>query len=72
MAGGDGGDPVFGNEIPLQPGESVPPKYQPGGPSDIPKSLPGKWKVSIVAGGGHAWIRYENVNDPSDLHWAGL
>jgi hypothetical protein len=55
----------------LQPGESVPPRFQPGGPSDLPTSLPGTWKVSVVAGGGHAWIRYENVNDPSDLHWAG-
>jgi RHS repeat-associated protein len=59
------------NVIPLQPGESVPPRFQPGGPSDLPTSLPGTWKVSVVAGGGHAWIRYENVNDPSDLHWAG-
>ena len=33
-----------------------------GGPNDVPASLPGRWEVSIISGGDHAWMRYKNVD----------
>ncbi len=62
---------LSGNEILLQPGESLPSQFQSLGPNGVPTSLSGTWKVSVVANDGHAWIRYENVDDSSDVHTAG-
>ena len=55
----------------LLPGESVPPNFQPGGPSDIPKSLEGTWNVSICIGEDHAWIRFENASNPEIVRTLG-
>jgi RHS repeat-associated protein len=65
---GDGVDQS--HVIPLQPGEAVPPGFTPGGPSDVPSSLQGAWRVSIIAGGGHSWIRYESMTS-NEVHTAG-
>jgi hypothetical protein len=54
----------------LQQGESVPPNFRPGGPSDVPDKLDGTWQVSIVVGGGHAYIRYENT-ETGETHTVG-
>jgi hypothetical protein len=32
--------------------------------------LPGRWKITIIAGGGHAWIRFENT-ETGEVHTAG-
>jgi len=61
---GDPGQPT------LQPGEALVPNFQPGGPSDVPDRLKGTWRISLVAGGGHAWIRFENT-DTGDVHTVG-
>ncbi len=42
-----------------------------GGPSVIPKALPGKWKIGIYADEGHAWIRYQCISDPSGTYKPG-
>lgn len=42
----------------------------PGGPSDVPKQLKGRWAVSLCVSGDHAWIEYVNV-DTGEKHTAG-
>ena len=60
----------IGNAIRFGEGEKDIPKNQIGGPNDLPTSLRGKWEISICSGGGHAWIRFENI-ETGKVHTTG-